>query len=283
MLEYNIKVSNKISQEKETIHKKQIIVLNDMIKKIKKIDGMTEKVYNHIRERITEIKYKIEETNFYMQKFYELKGRSRITMPTAFYSIKEDTIYLRGDAYIRPGLIATEVSKQTERIIIQETLYALACNCKDKLGYMTIYRKEKEISKVEGQGLNKAVTMEISHLIMGEKRVNGLPLDYELVLEIIKLLLEVKQEAYIERYFLNIEWYDEEIEKKFNKKEYEEKTLLQLIEEYDKRKKLINFNAKKVIEIIEKAYQNKTKTYQKSEKGKECLGKIEKLKKYFEL
>ncbi len=261
MIEYNIKVSNKIPQERETIHKKQTIVLNDMLKRIKKIDGMTEKVYNDILSRITEIKYKIEESNYYIQKFHELKGDTKITISTAFYSIKEDTIYIRGDVYIKPGLIATEVAKQTERIIIQETLYALACNRKDKLGYMIINQKNENIERVIGQGLNKAATIEISHLIIGEKRVNGLPIDYELTLEIIKNILELDQKTYIEKYFSEKSWYSTEIEKKFNKKKYEEKTLLKIIEEYDKRKKLINFDDKMVVNILEESYKIKTKRF----------------------
>ena len=283
MLEYNIKVSNKIPLERETIQKKQVIVLNQMIKKMKKIDGLTSEIYAEILSKITEINFRIEDVNTYAQKFYEIKKKVEVIMPTAFYCIKENTVYIRGDAYIRPGLIATEVASQTERIIIQETLYALAFNGKDKLGYMMISTRNNEINKVVGQGLNKMATAEISHQILGEEKVNGIPEDYKIAMDIIILLLEIDNNQFLTNYFLKDSWYNEEIEKKLDKKNYENEPLMTIVKEYDKRKNLNDFNSNIVIELMELAYKNKTATFKRSNKGKMCLEKIIKIKKIYEL
>ncbi|MEG2460527.1 MAG: hypothetical protein RSB87_05365 [Clostridia bacterium] len=270
MKEFNIYVSAKFAEsDKIIIQNKQNIFLTDLLERIKNLEGIDKKIYETILKRIKKTAFRIEDSAAYTARMSQREDYNRTYVPTGFYSIAENTVYMRGDSYLSSKLAEDELSLQTRRIAIQETLYSMSSNCRDKSGLMTIHEEDKK-TEIIGQGFNRAATIDITNKIIGDSVVNGVPQDYVAALESVKAILEMSEEEYMNMYFIDKKWYTEDLETRFNPQTKDE--LIKLIKQYDERKKLSKFFVNDVAEILYSAFYENLK---RKIKAKEEIDKYE--------
>ena len=291
----NIKVTDKVTDsQKKYIEQKQKAVMLFFLERVKEISKPCNTKDNHnkvvdvINERIKDLTFNISNEEDYKKGYYEGKPdymKNNLFIPAGYYSIKENTVYMRVEPYLREGFSKGELPKIALSTLVHETIHGVSTNQKDKVGLMTVYESSRGKEKIIGRGLNEAATIDITEKIIGKSRVNGYSEDYKEVLNTIRSIAEINEKEYLNTYFIKNKWYTKELEKRFNPAENNRGDLKKIITNYDNRNISSKFDKNTVVKGLYEGFSNNyiIKSDVKKEKYKEhFLKNMTNIVDYFE-
>lgn len=261
-----INVTDSIKEtDRKAVDKKQRTVMLFFLDRVKEVakpcntrDGHN-KVVDVIHERIKDLNFNIENDEKYKQRYNEGKPdymRNNIFIPAGYYSIKENTVHMRVEPYLREGFGKGELPKIALSTLIHETVHGVSTNQKDKVGLMTVEKNSKGDEKIIGRGLNEAATVDITEKIIGKTRVNGYSEDYKEVLNTVRTIADIKDKEYLTDYFINNKWYTRELEERFNPSPNNKGDLKKIIVSYDNRNVAEKFNKNTVVKSLYEGFSN---------------------------
>ena len=261
-----IKITPEIStKEKKKVEQKQktsMLFFLDRMKEVTKScntrDG-NNKVYDVVTQRLMDINFNITTEEAFKKRYNEGKPeyeQNNLFMPAGYYSIRENTIYMKVEPYLRENLGKGELPKMAFTTLIHETLHAVSTNQKDKAGLMIALKNKKGDESIIGRGLNEAATVDLTEKVIGKSRVNGYSLDYKEVLNTVRSIADIKEKEYLKMYFLDNKWYNKELEERFNPLCENKNSLKKIIVNYDNRSITSKFNKDVVIKNLYEGFSS---------------------------
>ncbi len=273
-----IKVTPTITEKQTKVVKQKqktaMLFFLDRMKEVTKScntkDG-NNKIYDVITERLKDINFIITSEENYRERYNEGKPeyqKNNLFMPAGYYSIKENSIYMKVEPYLRENLAKGELPKMCFSTLIHETLHGVSTNQKDKAGLMIVEKNKRGDETIIGRGFNEAATVDLTEKVIGKSRVNGYSEDYKEVLNTVRSIADIKEKEYLKMYFIDNNWYNKELERRFNPSETNKNGLKKVITNYDNRNVNTKFNKDVVIKNLYEGFSNNYVEKKDTEKAK---------------